>query len=262
VKDPTSGFWSAWSSSFVVTVNPETVVVTSVSPLGPTQPTARVTGTGTAGYTVKIYDGSTFLGSGLIASDGTWSVDVNVASGNRALNAKQTSTTGFTSEASTPVPVAVPDAPTIAPTPDNVFTATPVAIGGQGIAGTTLKRYDGGVEVGTVIVGPSGTWTATLSFATAGTHTLTARQRDPLTGYWSPSAAFTIAAFVDRGPPAITAVSTRRSPGAAGGSRSRAPARRARRSRSTTARMRSRPLRSPRTARGARRCRSGSARTR
>jgi hypothetical protein len=204
VQDPASGFWSSLSSSFVVTVNPERVVVTSVSPLGPASPTARVNGTGTAGYTVKIYDGSTFLGAGVIAADGTWSVDVNVAAGTRALNATQTSPTGFTSDASTPVQLVVPDALAVNPAPVNVFTATTVAIGGQGIAGATLELFDGGVEVGTVVVGPSGTWTASLSFVTAGVHTLTARQQDPGTGYWSPSATFTIAAFVDPGPPAIS----------------------------------------------------------
>ena len=211
VQDPTSGFWSSLSSSFTVAVNPETVVISSVSPLGPTAATARVIGTGTAGYIVKVYDGSTFLGSGVIAADGTWSVDVNVASGNRVLNATQTSTlvgfSTYSSEASNLAQLIVPNAPTISSAPAVVVTGATATVAGQGIAGATLKLYDGGIEVGTVTVAANGTWTTTLTLVAVGNHVLTVKQQDPVTGYWSaygPSAQVAVNPYA----PVIMSVST------------------------------------------------------
>ena len=211
VQDPTSGFWSSLSSSFTVAVTPETVVISSVSPLGPTSATARVTGTGTAGDTVKVYDGSTFLGSGVIAADGTWSVDVNVAAGNRVLSATQTSPfvglSTFTSVPSNLAQLTVPVAPVITSAPAAVVTGTTATVGGQGIAGATLKLYDGGVEAGTVTVAPNGSWTATLTLGAVGNHVLTVKQQDPVSGYWSAYGP-SVQVAVNPNAPAITSVST------------------------------------------------------
>src|SRR5262249_52358097 len=98
VQDPASGFWSASSSSFVVTSVPDAPSVTSIPTPGPTTPTAPVTvnGTGTAGDTVKLYDGGYYVGSTVVAGDGTWTLVVNLYPGSHSLSATQTGST-FTS---------------------------------------------------------------------------------------------------------------------------------------------------------------------
>ena len=61
-------------------VYPDAPVITFVSTPGPTTTTAPVTvsGTATPGYTVKVYDGTTFKGSVVVSAGGTWSFTMNL----------------------------------------------------------------------------------------------------------------------------------------------------------------------------------------
>jgi hypothetical protein len=49
-----------------------------------------VKGTGDAGDTIRLYDGTTLVGTATVGADGTWSVTVNLAVGSHTLTATQT----------------------------------------------------------------------------------------------------------------------------------------------------------------------------
>ena len=101
----------------------------------------------------------------------------------------------------------MPIAATISSAPAAVVTGTTATVGGQGIAGATLKLYDGGVEVGTVTVAADGTWSATLTLVAVGDRELAGQKQVQVSGFWS---AFGPSAQVAVNPlaPVITSVST------------------------------------------------------
>ena len=70
--------------------------------------TVTVGGTGAAGETITLYDGSTVVGSAAVASNGTWTLSVHLASGSHTLTATQTLTAGVTSNTSAGFIVTVP----------------------------------------------------------------------------------------------------------------------------------------------------------
>jgi VCBS repeat-containing protein len=67
-----------------------------------------VHGTGVAGETITVYDGSTAVGTATVASNGTWTLSARLASGSHTLTATQTLTAGVTSNASAGFIVTVP----------------------------------------------------------------------------------------------------------------------------------------------------------
>jgi hypothetical protein len=66
--------------------------ITFVSTPATTTTTAPVTvrGTGDAGDTIRLYDGTTLVGTATVGADGTWSMTVNLAVGSHTLTATQT----------------------------------------------------------------------------------------------------------------------------------------------------------------------------
>ena len=110
--DQTWNLVSVKSSSVTVTVyaQPPAPVITSVSTPAQTKTTTPVTvkGTGVAGETITLYDGSTAVGTATVNSSGTWQLTVSLASGTHTLTATQTLTAGVTSTASAAVSVTVP----------------------------------------------------------------------------------------------------------------------------------------------------------
>jgi hypothetical protein len=218
VQDIHSGFWSSVSSPFVVTVVPDAPAITFTSIPGATVGNATVTvsGTGVNGYTVKVYDGTRYLGTAVV-SGGVWSVNVLLGVGSHSLNATQTSTpvagVVYTSDASESAPVAVyapTPAPVVASSPVNVWVGATFTVSGYGSAGALVKVYDGGVEVGHATVGSSGVWTATVTLSSAtGAHVLSAKQWDATSGFGSAaSSSFTVTAFVNPGAPSISTATT------------------------------------------------------
>jgi hypothetical protein len=154
-----------------------------------------VNGTGVAGNTISIYDGTVLVGSALVGGDGKWSTVVSLAVGTHSLKATQTHpVSGATGAASAPSSVTVYDAPA-APAIASATTTNPgrwwstVSVSGTGVAGAQVTLYDGDDAVGTVTVGAGGTWTLSVTLW-VGTRTLTATQT--LAGLTSPaSAAYT-----------------------------------------------------------------------
>jgi acyl-coenzyme A thioesterase PaaI-like protein len=163
--------------------------------------TPTLTGTGTPGDTIILYDGTISVGSAVVGSSGTWSVTTGtLAVGSAMLSAVQVDAAGDVSAASStldltiaPVPVA-PGALTLAPASDtgtkgdDQTTDTTLTITGTGVAGDTVTLYDGATSVGSGTVASTGTWSVTSSTLTVGSHTLTATEADQY-GDLSPSSS-------------------------------------------------------------------------
>ncbi|MDX6469430.1 MAG: large repetitive protein, partial [Gaiellaceae bacterium] len=143
-----------------------------------------LTGTGDAGDTITIYDGTTVLGTTIVRADGTWTLTVHPSVGRHTLTARQTVNArprlGLTSDPSNCVSVTVlPDAPAYtAPQPAPTLRAASVPVTGTGDAGDVISVYDGSRLIGQVVVASDGTWTLTVGLA-VGSHALTATQSTP-----------------------------------------------------------------------------------
>ncbi len=154
--------------------------------------TPMITGTGTAGDTVKLYNGTTLVGSATVGGTGTWSVTSSaLVAGAHSLTTTQTDVAGNVSPASavlaltidTAIP-AVPAGLTLAPASDSgtlgddITNVTTPMITGTGTAGDTVKLYNGTTLIGSATVGETGTWSVTSSALAAGAYNLTTTQTD------------------------------------------------------------------------------------
>ena len=186
----------------------------------PTTP-ITVSGTGDAGDTVSLYDGSTLVGTTTVDPDGTWTLSVLLGVGRHDLTATQTVNlppdAGVRSGASCDVDVVVvPDAPPILGVvkTGTSFGSVTASVTGTGAAGDVVTVYDGGRAIGSATVAADGTWSASVSLRT-GVHVLTASQTAPgrLTSDQSASTAVSvtttgISPYAPPSAPAITFVST------------------------------------------------------
>ena len=150
-------------------------------------------GTAAAGSIVKVYDGSTQVGSTTATSTGSWDYITQVLSdAKHTLTATATNSSGQTSVASAALAVTVdtkaPAAPTVAS--DTVDSSNHVVASGNAEANSTIKVYDGTTQVGTATTNASGAWAVTTAALAAGTHALTATATDVAGNVSAPSAAF------------------------------------------------------------------------
>ncbi|MGV0960374.1 MAG: Ig-like domain-containing protein, partial [Limnohabitans sp.] len=161
-----------------------------------TQPT--FSGTGTPGNVVKIYDGSTVIGSATVGTDGKYSVTpaAPLAEGAHNITATQTNPVG-TESAKSPataftVDTTPPAKPATSAATDDVGTIVgPIAAGsttddtqptfsGTGTAGDVIKVYDGSTVIGSATVGADGKYSITPSTPlTSGAHSITTSATDP-----------------------------------------------------------------------------------
>lgn len=138
-------------------------------------------GTAAAGSTVKVYDGSTQIGTATASSNGSWDYITQVLSdAKHALTATATNSSGNSSVASAAVTVTVdtkaPAAPTIAS--DTVNNANQAVVSGTAEANSAIKVFDGTTQVGTATTNSSGAWSVTTSALSSGSHVLTAKATD------------------------------------------------------------------------------------
>ncbi len=138
-------------------------------------------GTAAAGSAVKIYDGSTQIGTATASSSGSWDyISQVLTDAKHALTATVTNSTGQTSVASAALAVTVdtkaPAAPTIAS--DTVNSGNQVVISGSAEANSAIKVFDGTTQIGTATTNSSGAWSVTTSALAAGSHVLTAKAAD------------------------------------------------------------------------------------
>ena len=244
---PQVGLTSDLSCHVDITVYPNPPAITFTSIPGPATSTTPVTvsGTGDAGDTVTLYDGSHSIASVTITAAGTWTLSVNLAAGTHTLTATQTTQGGnwnqppkLTSDSSASATVIVyapPPAPSISVP---VGSLVPLTITGTGVAGDTVTVYEGSTVVGTALVAANGILVADRWPTRRSSSTRTSRSR-PTRSRPSPATRARPSAS-----PSTRSLSRRRSRRSRRRrrrrrrppSRSRAPASPATRSRSTTAR--------------------------
>ena len=178
-----------------------------------TQPAITGSG-GNPGETATLYgtDGTTILGIGTVAANGTWSVtpDAPLSEGSHDLSVTMTDAAGNESGASSALTLVVdttaPDAPS-APVldsgsdsgtqGDNTTNDTQPAITGSGATpgdAVTLYDTDGTTVLGTTTVAGDGSWSVTPNAPLSeGSHDLSVTMTDPAGNESDPSAALTLA---------------------------------------------------------------------
>ena len=189
------------------TSNPQAPVAPTITSFSPDSGTVgdgltnvnilMLTGTAEANSTVKVYDGTTLLGSATANGSGAWSFTTGtLASTTHSFTATATDAAGNTGVASTALSVTVdtvaPTAPSI--TSDVIVNANEVALTGTAEANSTVKVYDGTTLLGSATVNGTGTWSYTTGILANGTHSFTATDTDAAgnTGVASSVAAVTV----------------------------------------------------------------------
>ncbi|WP_312119897.1 Ig-like domain-containing protein, partial [Pantoea vagans] len=165
----------------------------------------QISGQGTAGNIITIYDNGTVIGSTTIDANGKWSWTpvTPMADGSHALDTTETDPAGNVSDASDAITIVVdttPPAqstvPTITDGAGNVIDnggATNEAqptISGEGEAGNTVVIYDNDQPIGSVVVDADGSWSWTPDAPMAdGSHSINTVETDPAGNSSAPTAA-------------------------------------------------------------------------
>ena len=185
----------------------------------------RLVGTSEPFAIVKIYEGTTLVGTGTADASGSWSIllSTTLTAGAHSFTAQATDAAGNTSASSTSfsltVDITPPALPVLTSIVDDVGNApTPVANGGftndaqptitgTAEAGSTVKIFDNGVQIGSVTA-TGGAWSYTPSPALSnGPHTLTFTATDAIGNASAPTAGYVINVdTVAPGAPVITSV--------------------------------------------------------
>ncbi|HDI4959167.1 TPA: BapA prefix-like domain-containing protein [Salmonella enterica] len=245
--DP-AGNSSAVSSGFMLTIDAtppaapviasgadNTAPVTGIVPNGGSTNETRPTlsGTGEAGSTISIYNGSTLVGTAQVQANGSWSFtpSTSLGAGIWNLTATATDAAGNTSTASEIRSFTIDTTPPAAPVIDTVYDGTgPITgnlspgqitdearpvISGTREANTTLRLYDNGTLLAEIPADNSSSWryTPDTSLAT-GNHIITVIAVDAA-GNASP-VSDSVNFVVDTTPPltpVITSVSDDQAPG-------------------------------------------------
>lgn len=153
-----------------------------------------ITGTGTPGNKVTLFDAGVAVGTVMVAQNGTFSIaPTNVLpDGLHNLTTTQTNPAGNQSPGSAVVSLIIVTAPPAAISAlaldpgsnsgvpgGNTTNVTQPVITGSGVAGDVLTLYDNGIAIGTTIVASNGTFATSPSNPLAnGPHSLTATQTD------------------------------------------------------------------------------------
>lgn len=168
--------------------------ISSTDNITKTTSALTITGTATAGSTVKLYDtnGTTLLGTATATSSGTFSTDISLSAGTHSITAKATNTSGTTSSASSPLSITVD---TTAPTAhltsitDNVGSVTGIlssgattddtslAMIGTCESGSTVAIYNGATLLGNATVSNT-SWSYTATVTNGSTYQLNAKETD------------------------------------------------------------------------------------
>jgi len=179
-----SGNESDKSNTVNLTIVPGAPAITSPENGNKTSDTKpAISGTGVAGLTVTVYDGTTSIGTVVVGSDGKWSLTPasDLARGAHVITATQKDASGNESDKSNTVNLTIVPAPPVITSPadgTNTNNNKPT-ISGTGEAGATVTVYDGTTSIGTAVVDSNGNWSLVPGTElTNGAHTITATQSD------------------------------------------------------------------------------------
>ncbi|WP_336214425.1 BapA/Bap/LapF family large adhesin [Enterobacter sp. P82] len=184
----------------------------------------RLVGTSEPFATVKIYEGTTLVGTGTADASGSWSIllTTTLTAGPHSFTAQATDAAGNTSVSSTSFSLTIDTTPPALPVLTSILddvgnAATPVANGGftndaqptitgTAEAGSTVKIFDNGVQIGSVTA-TGGAWSYTPSPALSnGAHTLTFTATDAVGNASAPTAGYVI--NVDTAAPGAPVISS------------------------------------------------------
>ena len=122
--------------------------------------TLTLSGSAAANSTVKVFDGSNWIGTATANSNGTWTyTTAALADGNHNLKATATTSAGTSAASSTlavRIDTTAPTAPTMA-TPTNNTNGS-LNLTGTAEAGSVVKVFDGATQIGTATANSSGVW--------------------------------------------------------------------------------------------------------
>jgi hypothetical protein len=154
--------------------------------------TLSLAGRSDAGTTVKVYDGTTLLGSTVASGAGAWSLATGVlTTGAHGLTATAADAAGNVSAASSVLVVTVDTNAPLSPTidldaasdtgtsdTDNVTSDATPRLSGTAEANATVNVYDGAALLGSTTVSVSGSWSLTTGVLASGVHSFTATATD------------------------------------------------------------------------------------
>lgn len=157
-----------------------------------TKPT--ISGSGAAGDSITLYDGSTVVGTAKVGTTGSWSIKLAKAlsEGPHTFTATETDATHTISNPSQALTVTIDTTPSPAPTGllldaasdtgkkgDGITSDATPTIDGHGTAGDTITLLEKGKSLGTATVNGAGDWSITSSTLALGKHMLSATDTDP-----------------------------------------------------------------------------------
>ncbi|AWK49721.1 hypothetical protein DIC82_00815 [Clostridium beijerinckii] len=166
------------------TIKPEPPVITIPANNTVTNDnTPTIKGTAEANLTVKVYDGTTLIGTVKADTDGKWTLipETALADGNHVITATATDAVGNVSEKSNSVNITIGTAAPVieVPTDNTVTNDNTPTISGTAEADSTVKVYDGTTFIGTVKADADGHWTLTPATGLAdGAHVIKATATD------------------------------------------------------------------------------------
>ena len=149
-----------------------------------------LTGTAEANSTVKVFDGTTLLGSAVTNGSGAWTfATAALTDGTHSLTATASDVAGNASAASTALSVTVdtvaPAAPSISSISpdtdtlgDSVTNANVLTLTGAAEANSTIKVFDGMTFLGSALASGGGTWSYTTGTLANGAHSFSATDSD------------------------------------------------------------------------------------
>ena len=161
-----------------------------------------LTGTAPANSTVKVFDGSTQIGTTTANASGTWSYNTaTLADGSHSftISAVASGTTTTSAALAVTVDTKAPSAPTLSSfspdtgtVGDGVTTASALTLSGSAEANSTVKVFDGSTPIGTATANGSGAWSLTTGTLSNATHAFTAVAMDTAGNTSSASTALNV----------------------------------------------------------------------
>ena len=147
--------------------------------------TLTLTGSAVAGSTVKVFDGSSQLGSANVDNSGHWSFATpTLNDGTHNLTAQDASGGPASGAFAITIDTHAPTAPTMdiysqtGTSANNSTTLDDVVLKGTAEANSLVKIFDGSVQIGTSTVNGTGAWSFDAGNLSAGGHNLTSTATD------------------------------------------------------------------------------------